>query len=379
MPESGTDAGVDADSRGMTVKQQRDSTLSPGVVEILRLCVVVFAAGLGFTLARTTAAADSDVRVGPFDLTSVGLILGAGVGYVLGGVVARLTGRSLREAEAAVRARSPEQVLAGSVGAVLGVLVGAGLAWPVLLVGVAGLTLPLFVFVCVTVGTLGYRLGLWQRDGLLAIFGHRAGVGPGAMSTQPKLLDTSVAVDGRIVDVVRAGFLHGRLVVPQPVLDELQGLADAGDDTRRAKGRRGLTTLQALRNERGLDVEVVDDEAPQVPQVDAKLVRMALDREIPLLTLDSNLARAADLAGCRVMNLHALSLALRPPVSAGDVVAVLLTRPGKEAGQAVGYLDDGTMVVGERARDHVGDEVRAAVTSVLTTANGRMVFARPAS
>jgi uncharacterized protein YacL len=357
--------------------KQRDSAMSPGVVEILRLCVVVFFGGLGFTIARSSP--DSVVQVGPFDATSLGTILGAGVGYVLGGVVARLTGRSLREAEAAVRARSPEQVLAGAVGAVLGVLVGAGLAWPILLMGLRGLTLPLFAFVCVTVGTLGYRLGLWQRDGLLAIFGHRAGVGAASMSTQPKLLDTSVAIDGRIVDVVRAGFLHGRLVVPQPVLDELQGLADAGDDTRRAKGRRGLATLQALRNERGLDVEVVDDEAPQVPQVDAKLVRTALDRGIPLLTLDSNLARAADLAGCRVMNLHALSLALRPPVSAGDVVAVLLTRPGKEAGQAVGYLDDGTMVVVERSRDHVGDEVRAAVTSVLTTANGRMVFARPAS
>jgi len=356
--------------------KQRDSAMSPGVVEILRLCVVVFFGGLGFTIA--TSAPETQVRVGAFDATSLGIILGAGIGYVLGGVVARLTGRSLREAEAAVRARSPEQVLAGSAGAVLGVLVGAGIAWPILLMGLRGLTLPLFAFICVTAGTLGYRLGLWQRDGLLAIFGHRTG-GAGSMSTQPKLLDSSVAVDGRIVDVVRAGFLHGRLLVPQPVLDELQGLADAGDDTRRAKGRRGLATLEALRNERGLDVEVVDDEAPQVPQVDAKLVRTALDRDIPLLTLDSNLARAANLAGCRVMNLHALSLALRPPVSAGDVVAVLLTRPGKEAGQAVGYLDDGTMVVVERSRDHVGDEVRAAVTSVLTTANGRMVFARPAS
>jgi uncharacterized protein YacL len=358
--------------------KQRDTSMAPGIVEILRLCVVVFSCGLGFTIARAIAA-DSDVMVGPFDIQGLGLILGAGVGYVLGGVIARLTGRSLREAEAAVRERSPEQVLAGAVGSVLGVLVGAGLAWPILLIGYAGLTLPLFVFVCVTAATLGYRLGLWQREGLLAIFGHRAGVGAASMSTRPRLLDTSVAIDGRIVDVVRAGFLHGRFLVPQPVLDELQGLADAGDDTRRGRGRRGLATLEALRRERGLDVEVVDDEAPQVPAVDGKLVRMALDRDVPLLTLDSNLARAANLAGCRVMNLHALSLALRPPVSAGDVVAVLLTRPGKEAGQAVGYLDDGTMVVVERARDQVGDEVRAAVTSVLTTANGRMVFARPAS
>jgi uncharacterized protein YacL len=356
---------------------QRDSVMPPTVVEVLRLCVVVFVAGLGLTVGESTSA--EGPVVGPFDAASLGVILGAAVGYVLGGFVARLTGRSLREAEAAVRRRSPEQLLAGGLGAVLGVLAGGGLAWPILLVGPATLALPLFAFVVVTLGTLGYRLGQWQREGLLAIFGHRAGLGAGSMSTQPKLLDSSVAIDGRIVDVVRAGFLHGRLVVAQPVLGELQGLADAGDDTRRAKGRRGLATLEALRRERDLDVEVVDDEAPQVPDVDAKLVRMALDREIPLLTLDSNLARAANLAGCRVMNLHALSLALRPPVSAGDVVAVLLTRPGKEAGQAVGYLDDGTMVVVERAREHLGDEVRASVTSVLTTANGRMVFAKPAS
>jgi uncharacterized protein YacL len=357
---------------------QRDTTMSPAVIETLRLCVVMFVGGIGFTIAQSTGPRSGPV-VGPFDATSLGIILGAGVGYVLGGVVARLTSRSLRDAEAAVRARSPEQVLAGSAGAVLGVLVGGGLAWPILLVGPAALTLPLFAFVVVTLATLGYRLGQWQRDGLLAIFGHRAGVGAGSMSTRPRLLDSSVAIDGRIVDVVRAGFLHGRLLVPQPVLDEIQGLADAGDDTRRAKGRRGLSTLEALRNERGLDVEVIDDEAPQVPEVDAKLVRVSLDRDVPLLTLDGNLARAANLAGCRVMNLHALSLALRPPVSAGDVVAVLLTRPGKEAGQAVGYLDDGTMVVVERSRDHVGAEVRAAVTSVLTTANGRMVFAKPAT
>jgi uncharacterized protein YacL len=248
----------------------------------------------------------------------------------------------------------------------------------VLLIGAAPVTLPLFVFVCVTTGTLGYRFGMAKRSALIGLFGPRAGLNPHhPVSVLPRLLDTSVAVDGRIVDVVRAGFLHGTLLVPQPVIDELQGLADAGDDIRRAKGRRGLEALTALRREGGIDLEVIGDEAPQVPAVDAKLVRMALDRAAAILTLDSNLARAAALAGCRVMNLHALSLALRPPVSAGDTVAVLLTRAGKEAGQGVGYLDDGTMVVVEKARDRVGGEVHATVTSVLTTANGRMVFAKP--
>ena len=133
-------------------------------------------------------------------------------------------------------------------------------------------------------------------------------------------MDTSVAIDGRIIDVVRAGFMHGRMLVPAPVLGELQGLADAGDDVRRAKGRRGLEVLETLRRESGVDVEVLDDEVPAVPEVDAKLVRICLDRGAALLTLDTNLAKVASLAGVRVMNLHALALALRPPVSAGDEV-----------------------------------------------------------
>ncbi len=355
---------------------KRDAGLPGGVVEALRLCVVVFFAGVGFSMSQ--ALGSSRVRVGPFDVNGVGILLGAAVGYVFGGVMARLTGRAMGRAEAALRDRSVEQILAGLAGAVLGVLISAGLLWPILLVGSISVTVPLFFFVCITIATLGYRIGLWQREGVLSLLGSKTGLHrTPSVSFLPRVLDTSVAIDGRIVDVVRAGFLHGRVLVPQPVIDELQGLADAGDDVRRAKGRRGLDALAALQRERGLDLEVIGDEARETPEVDAKLIRITVDREAALLTLDTNLARAASLAGCRVMNLHALSLALRPPVSAGDPVSVLLTRPGKEPGQAVGYLDDGTMVVVERARPQLGGEVRATVTSVLTTANGRMVFAKP--
>jgi uncharacterized protein YacL len=348
------------------------------VLEVLRFCVVVFLAGVGYQVAHGLGA--DGVRMGPFDTQGTGTILGAAVGYVLGGVVGRLTDRTLSQTERALGGRSAEQILAGLTGAVLGTLLAAGLGWPMLLVGSTALTLPVFVFGCVTVATLGYRVGMAQRERVLSLIGPGTGlVGGAPLATLSRMLDTSVAIDGRILDVVRAGFLHGTMLVSAPMLAELQGLADAADDTRRAKGRRGLETLEALRRERGIDVEHIEDLAPEVVEVDAKLVRMCLDRPAALLTLDTNLARVAALSGCRVMNLHALTLALRPAVTAGETVQVLLTRPGKEPGQAVGYLDDGTMVVVEKARDRVGTEVAATVTSVLVTANGRLVFGRLAA
>jgi uncharacterized protein YacL len=168
------------------------------------------------------------------------------------------------------------------------------------------------------------------------------------------------------------------MLVPSPVLAELQGLADAGDGLRRTQGRRGLEVLEALRREDGVTVEVLELDVPAVHEVDAKLVRICLDRGAALLTLDTNLAKAAGLAGVRVLNLHALSLALRPRVAAGDDVRLLLLKPGKEPEQAVGYLDDGSMVVVEGGRPRIGAELSVRVTSVLTTANGRLVFGRPA-
>jgi uncharacterized protein YacL len=299
----------------------------------------------------------------------------------VGGVIGRGTVTAVRQAEAGLRDRTAEQIVAGVVGAVIGVLVATGVAWPVLLVNRPILTFPVFAFVVVTFGLLGYRLGMSRRDSVLGMFGDRVGLAerPVPAVSLPRVLDTSVAIDGRILDVVRAGFLHGTMLVPSPVLGELQGLADAGDDLRRSRGRRGLEVLESLRRETAVEIEVLDDEVPSVAEVDAKLVRICLDRPAALLTLDTNLARVAALAGVRVLNLHALAVALRPPVGAGDEVRVLLIKPGRESGQAVGYLDDGTMVVVERSRDAIGGEVAVSVTSVLTTANGRMVFAKPAA
>ena len=357
------------------------SRMPSAVVELLRLCVVIFFAGLGYEIALVVEGSGHRDALGGIDPLWVGLLLGTGLGFVLGGVLGRATERTVAKTERSLHDMSAEHIVAGVFGAIIGIVAGSAVAWPVFLVGDRLLAVPLFAFVIVTLALLGYRVGVSRRDGMLGLFGATAGMAPPhvSASTLPRIVDTSVAIDGRIIDVVRAGFLGGQMLVPAPVLAELQGLADASDELRRGRGRRGLEVLDTLRREPGVEVVVIDDEAVAVPEVDAKLVRMSLDRGAALLTLDTNLAKSAALAGVRVLNLHSLAIALRPPVVAGDEVTVLLTKPGKESGQAIGYLDDGTMVVVERARDGVGSEAHVLVTSVLTTANGRMVFARPQS
>jgi uncharacterized protein YacL len=346
------------------------------VLEGLRFLVVVFFAGAGYEIG---AGVESDTKVlGALNGTAIGLILGSGLGYVIGGVLGRTTASTAERTRSSLHETSAEELVAGALGTIGGVLLAAGTAWPVFFLRQSYLAFPLFAFVCVALGYVGWLVGVSKRDGILGMFGQRAGLAPRPTATAalPRVVDTSVAIDGRVLDVVRAGFLHGRMLVPTPVLAELQGLADAGDDLRRGKGRKGLEVLEALKREPGIDLHVLETDVPAVPEVDGKLVRICLDEGAALLTLDTNLAKAAALAGVKVLNLHALALALRPPVTAGEDVPVLLLKPGKEAGQAVGYLDDGSMVVVEGARERIGNEVTVSVTSVVTTANGRLVFGR---
>ena len=359
------------------MRRPRRTRVPNAVVELLRLLTVVFFAGVGSMVGSLLRS--SGVSLGPFGATWVGIIVGCGVGYALGGVLGRTTYAAVGRTERTLRSVSAEEIVAGTFGGLVGGLTGVAFAWPVFFLRTPALSVPLFGFAVVTLGLLGYRVGASKRATVLGMFGARAGMAPKQMSaaSYPRVVDSSVAIDGRILDVVKAGFLHGTMMIPTPVITELQGLADAGDDVRRTKGRRGLDVLEALKREPGIEVEILEGDLPAVPEVDAKLVRICIDQDAALLTLDSNLAKAAGVAGVRVLNMHRLALAMRPPVTAGDEIHVLLTKAGKESGQAVGYLDDGTMVVVERARDFIGHEVLGLVTSVLTTANGRMVFARP--
>jgi uncharacterized protein YacL len=350
-----------------------------GLIEILRLFTVIFFAGLGYETSRFFSDRGHANVLGPFNGLAVAIIVGSGIGFVVGGALGRSVAATADRTEAALREVSADTLLAGALGLVCGVLTGGGIAWPLFFVPDPLIAIPMFGGVVAVLGYLGFRVGASKRDGVLAIFGGRTGVAPRdvAAVALPRVIDSSVAIDGRILDVVRAGFLHGRMVVAQPVLNELQGLADSADPLRRQRGRRGLEMLQALQREPVIDTEVADDEHPEIPEVDAKLVRLCLDKGHALLTLDTNLAKAASLAGVRVLNLHALSLALRPPVVTGEDITVQLIKAGREPGQGVGYLDDGTMVVVEGGRRQVGRELEVRITSVVTTANGRLVFAHP--
>jgi len=190
------------------------------------------------------------------------------------------------------------------------------------------------------------------------------------------LLDTSVIIDGRIVDICKTRFLGGKLIIPKFVLRELQQIADSTDPIKRQRGRRGLEILNIIQNEPGIDITIHEQDFTETSEVDAKLVLLAKLLEAKILTVDFNLNRVASIQGIKVLNINELANALKPVVFPGEEMHIKLIKEGKEHNQAIGYLDDGTMVVVEDARRLIGQDVKVAVTSVLQTQAGRMIFTK---
>ena len=191
------------------------------------------------------------------------------------------------------------------------------------------------------------------------------------------VVDTSAIIDGRIAEIVESGFIYGTLVIPRFVLEELQHIADSSDAMRRNRGRRGLEILNRMQKEPGTPVEIVEDDVPEISEVDAKLVALALARSRVILTNDFNLNRVAELQGVRVMNINSLANAVKPAVLPGEELHVRVIQEGKEPGQGVGFLDDGTMIVVEGGARHIDRDLDVSVTRVLQTVAGRMIFAQP--
>jgi uncharacterized protein YacL len=190
------------------------------------------------------------------------------------------------------------------------------------------------------------------------------------------VVDTSAIIDGRIKDIVESGFIYGTLVVPRFVLDELQHIADSSDTLRRNRGRRGLEILGQMQKDSPTPVEIVEDDVADVPEVDAKLIALAKARSKAILTNDFNLNRVAELQGVRVLNINSLANAVKPAVLPGEELRVRVIQEGKEAGQGVGFLDDGTMIVVEGGSRFIDKDLDVSVTRVLQTVAGRMIFAQ---
>jgi uncharacterized protein YacL len=191
------------------------------------------------------------------------------------------------------------------------------------------------------------------------------------------LLDTSAIIDGRIADISQTGFVHGTLVIPRFVLDELRHIADSPDSLRRNRGRRGLDILNKLQKESDVPVQIPDVDFADTPEVDGKLVKLAKSLRCPIITNDFNLNKVAEIQGVRVLNINELANAVKSVVLPGEEMAIRIIQEGKEAGQGVGFLDDGTMVVVEGGRRYLHSQLNIIVTRVLQTVAGRMIFAHP--
>ena len=279
---------------------------------------------------------------------------------------------------------STAEFITAVVGLLLGLLMGLLLGFPLAAFPEPfGTWLPFGVSLFLGLGMLGLTVAkrrdlLGAAEAVGIIRKPDTGLVPTERDGDPRIVvDTSAIIDGRIADIVESGFIHGTLVIPRFVLDELQHIADSSDTLRRNRGRRGLEILARMQKEPGTPVEIVEDAVPSETEVDAKLVALAQTRSRVILTNDFNLNRVAELQGVRVMNINSLANAVKPAVLPGEELRVRVIQEGKEAGQGVGFLDDGTMIVIEGGARHIDKDLDVAVTRVLQTVAGRMIFAQP--
>ena len=261
-------------------------------------------------------------------------------------------------------------VAAVVVGLLMGLLVGVPLS---ALGGTLGAVLP--PMAAILLALLLLWMTMYKRDVLVPAVANLLPGGGRPKSPGSVVIDTSAVIDGRIVDIGRTGFILGTLVVPRFVLDELQRIADSPDTMRRNRGRRGLEMLTALQKDSISPVQVSEATYPEVDEVDAKLVAFARDTGAAILTNDFNLNRVAELQGIRVLNINELANAVKAVVHPGEEMSVRIIQDGKEPGQGVGYLNDGTMVVVNQAQPHIGQQIEVQVQSLLQTGAGIIVFA----
>jgi uncharacterized protein YacL len=309
------------------------------------------------------------------------------VGAIIGAVIAPwLTTRPAAWVRRVVTELTAVQLLAASLGLVIGLAIAALAAFPLsFLPPPFSSILP--TITAIVFGYLGITVMVLRQREIFALFRRRGAgedeveVHAGSNGTGPKeetlLLDTSVIIDGRIADVAHTGFIRSTMLVPRFVLAELQYIADSADSLRRNRGRRGLEMLNRMQKDSPVPIKIIDEDVDGVRQVDAKLVQLARQLNAPIVTNDYNLNRVAGLQGVQVLNINELSNAVKSVVLPGEAMTVRVIQEGKEVNQGIAYLDDGTMVVIENGRRYIDTDIDVLVTKVLQTNAGRMIFAAP--
>lgn len=356
----------------------RDVRVGPGVAAaLLRFIFAIVFGVTGFLLGREAYVHLFSLHFASEALQLVFNILTPVVGALIGVLLAPLAQAffedELNAVERAIERLAPVELAGGAIGLIVGLLIAFLIRSIVFefisTSGRAGsyIAILLYIIISIFAAYLGARVGARMHFLPLASASSAAG---GA----PKVIDTSIIVDGRIVEILESGFLEGPLILPRFILRELQTIADSADVSRRTRGRRGLEVLKRLQ-ELGL-LEISERDYDDLRAADAKLVRLAQDLGGKLVTTDYNLNRVAHVEGVEVLNINELANAIKPVVLPGEEMHVQIIRDGKEAHQGVGYLDDGTMIVVEQGRRLIGESVDVVVTSVLQTAAGRMIFAK---
>lgn len=269
-------------------------------------------------------------------------------------------------------------VLVAVAGLVVGLLIATLLSTLTWRIPSGWLSIPVTTVMYLVLGELGWKVAIKRRSEAALLFGQRRKDKDGKLPgmARPKVLDTSVIIDGRIFDICKTGVFEGTLVVPNFVLQELRHIADSADALKRNRGRRGLDILSRMQKELDMPVRIEEKDYDDVAEVDAKLLRLAFDLNGVVVTNDYNLNKVASVQEVPVFNINELANAIKPVVLPGEEMRVAVIKEGKEQGQGVAYLDDGTMIVVDGGKRYVGNELDVVVTSVLQTSAGRMIFAK---
>lgn len=311
-----------------------------------------------------------------FTILLCGLIL-----FLLSPFINNIISKAMDYFEENIQKRSGEDILIAVFGAMIGLLVSAPFVNILSKLYILGTIIS--VILAVIMASLGAEIAIKKKEEILGLFTNmkKSGDTKDKKVKQkckgvPKVLDTSVIIDGRILDITKTGFIEGTLVIPNFVLDELRHIADSSDNLKRKRGRRGLDILNNIQKDSDADVLITDKDFPQIAEVDSKLIKLAQVLKGMVLTNDFNLNKVAGVQGVPVLNINELANAVKPIVLPGEEMTIQIIKDGKEQEQGIAYLDDGTMIVVEGAKRQIGEIMNVIVTSVLQTAAGRMIFAK---